>query len=535
MVALRANKIQTIIPNTLPYKRQAVYPVTDCRLFNFREEAQVIANYHLNIKVFSRGKGASAVAKAAYRAAEMLISEYSGAVHDYTRKQGIVHTEILLPDHAPLEFSDRSVLWNAVEMSERNSNAQLAREIEFSLPVELSREQNIILAREFVMNTFVENGMCADLCVHDKGDGNPHAHVMLTLRPLNEDGTWAAKSRKEYILDDLGERIILPSGAFKSRKISTVDWNEQTKADDWRKAWGDIQNRHLEKHGFDVRVDHRSYERQGIDKIPAIHMGAAACQMEQKGILTDKGNYNRHVKNINKEMRQAKARIRKVKTWLFAQPIINPPSFLDVMNRVADSKNLNSRWQSIANLKTRAEILMFLHNNNITDMDCYVEKVRKIHEDLKSVSDQIMKTDRRLDTLALHLAHVENHKKYKGVYKKYQSLAPENQKAGGMFSKKPDSKIQVAFYKKHTEEIEFFRDAKAYFDNVMNGRKDLPIAKWRAEQKELTIERFALAENFYRLKGEVKNTEVLRRGIEELMQVELKAQLPERKQEITLQ
>ena len=341
-------------------------PIND----QIRMEGNPIPNYHLSIKIFSRSKGASAIAKAAYRAAEQIKSEYSGAAHDYTRKQDVVHTEILLPSHAPYAYSNRSALWNAVEMSERNSNAQLAREVEISLPVELTQEQNIALAREFVQNVFVEKGMCADVCVHyaDSHDesgvklpgGNPHAHIMLTLRPLNEDGTWAVKSKKEYILDENNEKILLPSGAFKTRKVNTVDWNDQTKAEEWRKAWADVQNRHLEKHGFNVRVDHRSYKRQGLDILPTVHLGVAASQMERKGIRTEKGDYNRQVKNINKEIRQTKARIRKVKSWLFAQPITNPPSFIDVMNRIADAKNLISRWKKIASLQTRAQVLMFL-------------------------------------------------------------------------------------------------------------------------------------------------------------------------------
>jgi len=134
------------------------------------------------------GKGKSAVA-AAYRAGEKITNEYDGIEHDYTRKGGIVHAEILLPDHAPEEYADRTVLWNAVEKIERAKNSQLAREIEISLPVELSKEQNIFLARYYVNRNFVDEGMCADLCIHDKNDGNPHAHILLTMRPFNEDKT----------------------------------------------------------------------------------------------------------------------------------------------------------------------------------------------------------------------------------------------------------------------------------------------------------------------------------------------------------
>ena len=217
-----------------------------------------MAIYHLSLKVFSRGKGASAVAKAAYRAAESLTSEHDGATHDYTRKRGVVHKEILLPGHAPPEYADRSVLWNAVEKSETPKNAQLAREVELSLPIELSREQNIALVREYIKRNFVEKGMVADVCVHDTGEGNPHAHVMLTMRPIEPDGSWGAKSKKEYILDNNGECIKLKSGEFKTRKICTVDWNEQTKAEEWREAWSNAVNAALEKANHTVRIDHRS-------------------------------------------------------------------------------------------------------------------------------------------------------------------------------------------------------------------------------------------------------------------------------------
>jgi ATP-dependent exoDNAse (exonuclease V) alpha subunit len=139
---------------------------------------RLLAIYHLSIKIITRGEGKSAVAAAAYRAAAQITNEYDGLIHDYTKKSGVVHTEILLPDHAPAEYADRAVLWNAVEKIEKQCNSQLAREIEIALPVELTAEQNISLVRRFVNEQFVTAGMCADICVHDKNEGNPHAHIM---------------------------------------------------------------------------------------------------------------------------------------------------------------------------------------------------------------------------------------------------------------------------------------------------------------------------------------------------------------------
>ena len=196
-----------------------------------------IAIYHCNISIVSRGKGKSAVAAAAYRSGEKLTNEWDGMTHDYTRKGGVVHTEILLPPHAPPSFSDRSTLWNSVELYEKAGNAQLAREIDAALPIELSREEQIRLVREYCSSQFVSRGMCVDYAIHDTDSGNPHCHIMLTMRPLDERGTWAAKSKKEYDLDENGERIRLPSGRYKTHKVDLTGWNSQENALVWRKAW----------------------------------------------------------------------------------------------------------------------------------------------------------------------------------------------------------------------------------------------------------------------------------------------------------
>jgi len=487
-----------------------------------------IAIYHCSIKIFSRGKGASAVAKSAYRAAEKIHNDYNGITSDYTHKLGVVHKEILLPDHAPIEYKDRAVLWNAVEKCERYKTAQLAREVEISLPVELSREQNIILARAYVQKHFVDKGMCADLCIHDpKGDNpNPHAHIMLTMRPIEKDGTWGQKSK-----------------SVNGKKVPTVDWNEQTKAEEWRSAWADILNSHLEKHGHAERiirtsdgkqqtisnkVDHRSYERQGVDKVPTIHMGVAASQMEKKGIRTDKGNRNREIADINKEIRQTKARIKKVKTWLYAQPIINSPTFLSIMQPVADVKNQQNKWQKIADLKTRAKLLVFLQGNNITDMEHFVNKVTIINDDLLTVSDEIKKTDRRIETLATHMEHCENRKEHKAVYDKYKSLTPKKDTAAmnslNPFTKKKavadyDAAVakQQAFYDKHSVEIETYKTAQDYLKAVLNGRAEIPTQKWKNEQADLAKVRYSLGEKFYAIKDEIRMTEVVKKGIDGLL------------------
>ena len=219
---------------------------------NERNGGDTIAIYHCSIKIVSRGKGKSAVAAAAYRSGEKLTNEWDGLTHDYTKKGGVVHSEILLPAHAPPAFSDRSTLWNSVELSEKSNNAQLAREVEIALPVELSGEEQTRLVREYCSSQFVSKGMIADFNLHDTGGGNPHAHILLTMRPLDEKSAWLPKSKKEYVLDENGERIRLPSGRYKTRKVDLVDWNNRENAEVWRRAWADLANEYLEKRSRDI-------------------------------------------------------------------------------------------------------------------------------------------------------------------------------------------------------------------------------------------------------------------------------------------
>ncbi len=472
-----------------------------------------MAIFHFSIKIFSRGKGDSAVQKAAYRAGEKLVSDHNGKTYDFTHKDGVIVTDILLPDHAPAEYKDRSVLWNEVERSENNGNAQLAREMEFSLPVELSIEQNIELAREFVQKTFVDKGMCADVCVHDRGVGNPHAHVMLTLRPIAPDGRWGAKSKKEYILDNNGERIRLPSGEYKSRKIPSVDWNEQTKAEEWRSAWADTVNAAFKQRGIATRIDHRSYERQGVDTVPSVHMGVAAMQMEQKGIRTERGDINRSVEVTNSKLRQQRARIKHAKDWLYSVPIQNPPSMLDMMNHIADSRNFVSQAKKVKNVQTYAKVLMFVQQNSVYNLEQLADKVADMSQTHYDTANEIREKNRRIGTLTTHLKHCEVWERTQGIHKKLARLDP---------------KKRGAYEKKHAEELRQYKETTAYFKEVLNGRTVIPNKKWQAELDTLTAERNALYDKYYRLDDDLKNVEALRRGAMNIMREEPQREAPTR-------
>ena len=239
---------------------------------------------HFKITIVKRSQGQSAVAGAAYQSGERLFSEYDQKTKFYNKKKELVHAEIMLPSHAPPGFADRQILWNAVEAVENQWNSQLARRIVLAFPVEVPKEQYLSMIKEFCQEQFVSKGMIADFAIHDKGDGNPHAHILLTIRAMDEHGKWLPKARKVYDLDENGERIQLLSGNWKCHKENTVDWNDQKYAEVWRHSWETITNRYLEAAGRPERVDLRSFERQGIQKIPTVHLGPAAHQMEKRGI-----------------------------------------------------------------------------------------------------------------------------------------------------------------------------------------------------------------------------------------------------------
>ena len=217
-----------------------------------------MALYHFSAKIISRASGRSAIAAAAYRAAEELEDVLTGRVHDYTAKQGVVHSEILLPDGAPARLQDRSVLWNEVEAGERRKDAQLARDIEIALPRELSRTEGIALVRDFVSEQFVARGMIADLNVHwgqtADGEEQPHAHVMLTMRSVGPDG--------------FGPKV--------------REWNASSLLVDWRERWAELANERLCALGHDARIDHRSHAEQGIGLEPQHKIGPAGARRAQR-------------------------------------------------------------------------------------------------------------------------------------------------------------------------------------------------------------------------------------------------------------
>ena len=316
-----------------------------------------MAIYHLEAKMVSRGAGRSAVAASAYLSCSRMLNEYDGVRHDYTRKQGLVWQAVFLPDMAPVEWQDREKLWNAVEETEKTKDSRLAREFVAALPIELSRQQQIALLQKFVREQFVAEGMCADVAVHDTDGHNPHAHILLTVRPLTETGAWQYKTEKEYLCVKGGEERGFTAAEFKSAQAEgwekqyqykvdkkkvymapsqaekcgyervskypkstkygrqnpiSARWNSEEHLLVWREAWATAANRCLELAGHAERIDHRSHAARGLEERPTVHEGVAAQALERRGILSDRCELNRQIKADNALLRELKAELKKL-------------------------------------------------------------------------------------------------------------------------------------------------------------------------------------------------------------------------------
>lgn len=261
---------------------------------------------HQHFKYIKRSKGHSAIAAAAYRSGERLHNRYDDMTHDFTKRRGIVFTQILLPENAPDTYLDRETLWNAVELGEKCHNAQLAREFDVSLDRELDREEQIELILGYVQKVFVDRGMCADIAIHDKGDGNPHAHVMLTLRSIDKNGRWMGKWKKNYILDRYGNKVYDPiKKQYKiGRSIPLNDWNDKGNVEMWRREWAEAYNRALELKGLEKQVTHMSYERQDNGRKPTIYLGRRVLALAARGIETDRYIENEAIKEHERRRRE---------------------------------------------------------------------------------------------------------------------------------------------------------------------------------------------------------------------------------------
>jgi hypothetical protein len=419
----------------------------------------------------------------------------------------VVHSEIFLPAHAPPEYSDRSTLWNSVEEAEKSRNAQLAREIEIALPAELDRDMQIKLVRAYVRDTFVVSGMCADFSIHDKGDRNPHAHIMLTLRPLKESGEWGAKCRKEYDLDGRGQRIPLPGGGFKSHRVNTTDWNDPSKAEVWRATWADACNRALEQIGRPERIDHRSYNRQGVQKIPTVHMGVAATQMEHRGLTTEKGTVNREIAAQNRLLKEIKARITRLYNWTkqqAAQPE-QKQSIWEQLQQAQAAAKPTTRYGKVKALKESAALFTFLQENGVSSMKELYAKVAAMQTQYYTLRGEIAATARQIDGLNKRFSMWKQYSDNKAFHWRLAALKP---------------RTQEKFRNAHSVELALYDTAVQYLDELKASGEKLTPKHWQAETERLTVQNSTLYQQMKAMRTNIQAVEKIRKTADELARSE---------------
>lgn len=386
-----------------------------------------IAIYHFEAKVITRTTGRTAVGAAAYMSCSEMTSEYDGIHHDYRRKQGLVFEKVFLPENAPAEWADREKLWNAVEAAETAKDSRLARQIILALPLELSQERQEKLLTDFVYQNFVSDGMCADAAIHDTDGSNPHAHIMLTIRPIDANGKWQSKTEKEYLCMKDGEERSLTSSEFKAmqsegwekqypykvgkKKVYMVPseaeaqgyvraskypkctrygrqnpicerWNREEQLQFWRAAWSEAANKSLEQIGSEERIDHRSHAERGLEEQPTVHEGVTARAMEKKGVASELCELNRQIRKDNASLLRLKAHVAEL-----AQKI------RDSISGIAD--RLGDVWMRMVESQYHRE---HIHNEQ-QDILNDLRPVLDDYEQYRRIQDPIEKLSARREEL----------------------------------------------------------------------------------------------------------------------------------------
>ena len=491
-----------------------------------------MALYHFHVTQIKRSEGRTAVASAAYRAGEKLHNLWDGETHDYTRKGGVILTEIILPEHAPKRFSDRSALWNEVEQVEKNYNAQLAYSFDMALQNEFSLEENIELAREFVQKYFVDDGMICDLAVHqpDKIEGgipNPHFHVLVPIRPLNADGTWGAKQHRVYHLDENGNRIKKENGQWEFDAVPTTNWGRPETLDMWREAWADMVNAKFEVKGLVCRIDHRSYIDQGLDLIPTVHEGPHIRKMEKKGIRTEKGELNRWIKATNCILRSMRTTIAALKEWIQeAKEILKEPQEIYLAQLLSEAHTMrNQTAMTYARGKTKAK-----KNNMKRFMDeCNYLKQRGVltlsdfEKYLFSVDEKVEASKSSMNQKQTRLKELQQLMEDAKTFSELKPIADELKKEKYRFAKAKEK-----YKAEHESELRRFYMAKRKLKEKGFEKEPFPLSTWQKEFSELSAQRENEYQNYklmqkdltllYQIKGDVDK--VMRETHPEMLRID---------------
>lgn len=481
-----------------------------------------MASTHFKVSIVKSSANQSAVAAAAYQSGSRLYRDADMRYHNYASKTEVIYETILLPAHAPPCYKDRQTLWNAVEKVEYNCNAQQARKIQIAIPVEIPAEQFRSVITEYCQKEFVDKGMCCDVAIHDKGDGNPHAHILLTMRALDKDGNWSAKSKKEYILDEDGSRIRLPSGAYKSRKVNTVDWNDRGNVELWRSHWQEHVNGYLERCGSDVHIDMRSYERQGIAKIPTVHLGPAVSALEKKGFKTDLGNLNREIEKRNRlwddllsivkrlydkwqELRSPKPQEESLANYL--------SHYIDIRSRDRKEKN----YSPLADVKCLARdwsclnsLFHYLYEHGIYSKDDLLKHIHSLDEQVTRAKQKIKTDKARMKDIEIVLNARKKCKELQPLIDEYEKIFFKSRKR----KFKEEHKEEISSYYKSKKCLETYHPADAKKSVAALTKEKAVLQEQISQYEKVTALTLTDPEKLIRRMVRVINSETSTRQVE---------------------
>ena len=465
--------------------------------------------------IVKRSRGQSAVEKASYISRSILHSDYDGVTYKPKYEEDLVHAEVMLPERAPADYKDRSVLWNSVEAAEKNKNAQLARMLKANIPNAWDKETAIQTIRDYVQRNFVSRGMCADFAIHDSvnpdGQHNLHIHVMLTMRPIMEDGTWGAKKRKTYLLDENGEKIRNKNGkGFKYVTEFTTDWDDRENAKKWRQDLSETINAVNTRLGIDEHWEHRSFKDQGLEILPTVHLGPRTSAMERRGIRTEKGDYNREILEQRSIFQKAKEAfisayeaLRAIRASVLkpkktepepAPAIPKKNEVLELIERVALAKGIipgpehYGLWKRFTDeaqksLQSPAFLKKLVADKEIDSF----EALKRVHREADSRYNALIGEKTADERTALHL---DNLVKAYAVFRPYEKCKKKSEELTGWEKKKHDFKNRALLGENYEQAEENMRrwmyqdeieiDGKAW----KKAKKELD-AKMKADAKEL--------------------------------------------------
>lgn len=449
---------------------------------------------HFNIRIVSRKNNDSAVAAAAYQSRTTLFNEYRQETEDYSHDaECLVHTEILLPPNAPKAFLDEATLWNSAEQAERQRNAQLARRIVLTLPKEVPREHWVPMVTEYCQEQFVSRGMCVDVAVHyTEPPPNPHAHILLTMRALDEHGQWLPRFHKIPCDDGHGQPVIGANGKPKLRAVPTTDWNNRGNAEHWRTAWAAQQNKYLEKCNRPERADLRSYKRQGIMKVPTVHLGARANALVQKGQYSFLQHLNDDIVQANGLLAGFTKSMKVIADWLEDQrdAIVahreltdvkkHPPIKNDLYEWLLLRDSQRMTWRSkVAQLKCHAkdfalisELWKYMQAHGLYSAEAVMAKLNEMEGSANQLRSKTRKAKKRMADISTILEAAETVKRLQPVQNKSRFGFPSQREK---------------YAAQHAEELAAFKKAYAQLMRL-NGSTKIDQAALDAERSDLEAE-----------------------------------------------